>query len=49
VVLLNTAAALLVSERVETLREGVEIAAQSIDTGAAAGALEVMIEATNTP
>jgi anthranilate phosphoribosyltransferase len=49
VVLLNAAAALLVSERVETLREGVELAAQAIDSGAAVRALDVMIEATNTP
>jgi anthranilate phosphoribosyltransferase len=49
VVLLNAAAALLVSERVETLREGVEIAAQAVDSGAAARALDVMIGATNAP
>ena len=34
-VLLNSAAALVVADRVETLREGVELAAQSIDSGAA--------------
>ena len=49
VVMLNAAAALLVSERVETLREGVDLAAQAIDSGAAARALDVMIEATRTP
>jgi anthranilate phosphoribosyltransferase len=49
VVLLNAAAALLVSETVETLREGVGLAAAAIDNGAAARALEVMIDVTNTP
>ena len=49
VVLLNAAAALLVAERVETLREGVGLAAVAIDSGAASRALDVMIEATNTP
>jgi anthranilate phosphoribosyltransferase len=47
IVLLNTAAALLVSDRVEILREGVAIAARSIDDGAALAALERLIEATN--
>jgi anthranilate phosphoribosyltransferase len=49
VVLLNAAAALLVSERVETLREGLDLAAKAIDNGAAARALETMIEATRIP
>ena len=49
VVLLNAAAALLVSERVETLREGVDLASEAIDNGAAARALDMMIEVTNTP
>jgi len=40
IVLLNAAAALIVAERAETLREGVELAAHAIDSGAAAGALE---------
>lgn len=40
IVLLNAAAALIVAERAETLREGVERAAQAIDSGAAAAALE---------
>ena len=48
VVLLNAAAALLVSERVETLREGVDLAGHAIDSGAAARALDLMIEVTNT-
>ncbi len=49
IVLINTAAALLVADRVETLREGVEIAARSIDEGAAGAALQRLIEATNRP
>jgi anthranilate phosphoribosyltransferase len=48
VVLLNAAAAFLVGERVETLREGVELAAEAVDTGAAARALATLVEATNT-
>jgi anthranilate phosphoribosyltransferase len=46
VVLLNAAAAFLVAERVETLREGVERAALAIDSGAALNALEKLIDAT---
>ena len=40
IVLLNAAAALIVAEQAETLREGVELAAHAIDSGAAASALE---------
>lgn len=40
VVLLNAAAALLAADRVRTLREGVELAAQSIDSGEAGRVLE---------
>lgn len=47
IVLLNAAAGFLVGDRVETLREGVELAAQSIDSGAAKAALEKLIEVTN--
>jgi anthranilate phosphoribosyltransferase len=46
VVLLNTAAALLVSDRVETLREGVEVAAAAIDDGLAQTALDRLVKAT---
>jgi anthranilate phosphoribosyltransferase len=49
IVLLNAAAALLVVERVETLREGVALAGEVIDDGRAMTALERLIEATNTP
>jgi anthranilate phosphoribosyltransferase len=47
VVLLNTAAAFLVGGLVETLREGVERAAASIDEGRARAALDGLVEATN--
>ncbi|MFC3078033.1 anthranilate phosphoribosyltransferase [Phenylobacterium terrae] len=47
VVLLNTAAALLISDRVETLREGVELAAAVIDDGRAQGALDKLTAATH--
>ncbi len=46
IVLLNAAAAFLVADRVETLREGVDLAARSIDTGAAAKALSALIQLT---
>lgn len=46
IVLLNAAAAFLVGEKVETLREGVELAAQAIDDGRAAGALQRLVEIT---
>jgi anthranilate phosphoribosyltransferase len=47
VVLLNTAAALLVSERAETLREGVAEAARAIDKGLAGAALDRLVQASN--
>jgi anthranilate phosphoribosyltransferase len=47
IVLLNAAAGFLVGDRVETLREGVELAAQSVDSGAAKAALEKLIEVTH--
>ena len=47
VVLLNAAAAFLVADQVETLREGVERAAASIDGGAAARALALLVAASN--
>ncbi len=47
VVLLNAAAALLVAERVETLREGVAEAARVIDHGLAKAALERLIQSSN--
>jgi anthranilate phosphoribosyltransferase len=49
IVLLNTAAALIVAERVENLRDGVAMAANAIDTGAACATLNKLIEITNRP
>jgi anthranilate phosphoribosyltransferase len=49
IVLLNTAAALIVAERVENLRDGVAMAANAIDTGAARATLNKLIEITNRP
>jgi len=49
VVLLNAAAALLVGERVETLREGVEAAAAAIDEGRARRSLDLLVAATHGP
>jgi anthranilate phosphoribosyltransferase len=46
---LGAAAAMVVADRVETLREGVELAFSAIDGGAARAALDRLIEATNTP
>ncbi|HMC94080.1 MAG TPA: anthranilate phosphoribosyltransferase [Polyangia bacterium] len=43
IVLLNTAAAFLVGETVETLREGVELAGAVIDDGRAQGALDKLV------
>lgn len=47
IVLLNAAAAFLVGEKVETLREGVALAAESLDSGKAKAALETLIRITN--
>ncbi len=47
IVLLNTAAALIVGGKAASLPEGVEIAARSIDTGAAQRALDRLIAITN--
>jgi anthranilate phosphoribosyltransferase len=47
IVLLNSAAALVVAGRVETLRDGAEIAAGAIDSGAARRILEKLVAATN--
>ena len=48
VVLLNTAAALIISDKVKDLKEGVNIAANTIDSGKAKLVLERMIEITNS-
>ena len=46
IVLLNAAGAFLVADKVETLREGVELAGQVIDDGRAAGALARLVAIT---
>ncbi len=47
IVLLNSAAAFLVGETVETLREGVELAARVIDDGRAKAALDKLVAVTS--
>jgi anthranilate phosphoribosyltransferase len=46
IVMLNAAAAYLVADKVETLREGVELAATVIDDGKARAALDTLIRVT---
>jgi anthranilate phosphoribosyltransferase len=46
IVLMNAAAAFLVADKVETLREGVELAATSIDSGAARTTLDNLVALT---
>ena len=43
-VLLNSGAVLLAGDRVNTIRQGIELAAEVIDTGKALGKLEALIE-----
>jgi anthranilate phosphoribosyltransferase len=43
VVLLNTAAVFVAAEKVSNLRDGVEMARESIDSGRALGKLEALI------
>jgi anthranilate phosphoribosyltransferase len=47
IVLLNSAAALIVGGKAEDLKEGVKLAAQSIDSGRARGVLERLVALTN--
>lgn len=47
IVLLNSAAALIVAEKTDDLREGVQIAAKAIDDGAAMATLETLIKTSN--
>jgi anthranilate phosphoribosyltransferase len=49
IVLINAAAAFLVADRVETLREGVELAAAVLDDGRAQAALDRLVEITRAP
>jgi anthranilate phosphoribosyltransferase len=48
IVLLNSAAALIVAGRAETLRDGAALAAASLDSGAAKTVLDRLIAATNS-
>ena len=47
IVLLNAAAALIVADKVDTLREGAEAAARAIDSGDARGTLARLVAASN--
>jgi len=47
-VLLNSAGVLLVGEQVANIRDGVQLAAQTIDSGAAKGRMESMIEVSQS-
>ena len=47
IVMMNAAAAFLVADKVETLREGIALAGQAIDSGAAQRALEGLVAASN--
>jgi anthranilate phosphoribosyltransferase len=49
IVLLNAAAALLVAERVGALTDGVELAARSLDSGAAERILDALVARTTAP
>jgi anthranilate phosphoribosyltransferase len=48
VVVLNAAAALVAARRVDRLGDGVPLAEQSIESGAAAGKLTALVNLTNT-
>lgn len=47
IVLLNAAGALIVASKASSLEEGVALAAESIDSGAAASVLELLVKQTN--
>jgi anthranilate phosphoribosyltransferase len=49
IVLLNAAAAFLVADACETLREGIDRAAEVIDSGAALASLEALVRISNLP
>jgi anthranilate phosphoribosyltransferase len=49
IVLLNSGAALLVAGRAASLEEGIELAAQSLDSGAARRVLRELVARTNAP
>jgi anthranilate phosphoribosyltransferase len=47
VVLLNAAAALVAASRADSIQDGIPLAAQSLDSGAARGKLEALVRFTN--
>ncbi len=47
IVLLNSAAAFLVGDKVETLRDGIDLAAAVLDDGRARGALDTLVRVTS--
>jgi anthranilate phosphoribosyltransferase len=47
-VVLNAGAALFVADRVESVREGINVAGKAIDSGAALATLETMVQASRT-
>jgi len=47
IVLLNAAASLMVAGKAENLKQGVDLAAKSIDEGAAQAALDKLVAITN--
>jgi len=49
IVLLNAAAAIVAGQKAKDLKEGIAVAAQSIDSGAAMQKLEKLVEMTNRP
>jgi anthranilate phosphoribosyltransferase len=49
IVLMNAAAALVVSNKAETLKQGAEMAATVIDEGRALAALDALVRASHTP
>ncbi len=48
VVLLNAAAAIVAGEKADTMQDGVKLARESIDSGAAKAKLEILIQCSNT-
>jgi anthranilate phosphoribosyltransferase len=49
IVLLNTAAALIVADKAKDLRAGADMAAKAIDSGAAKRVLENLVTVSNSP
>jgi len=48
IVLLNAGAALFVAGRVDTIKDGIAVAAAAIDSGAARGRLQQMVDSSRT-